>query len=424
MSPRSPIAVIVAATAAVIVAVCGLSLTRACRPVPEDDGPPHVTARPLQRRHQLNVAEGHCGERHDDADSKVRPGINRPADGGGVVVAIGASRRHERAPAARVQRASIGSRRGGGRCGRRGDRSEATAAPAGAVAVVGEAANDADAVLEEPWNVEEGAGDEDGGDRAPDVRLGGCATPETAPQRMADGQIATDRHGNRQPRAGQHEVVYDGPAVRRVKQFEGQSVVDEPFCRYEGVRQQAGAQQQVGHSQGLQPHVDRPLGGWTAAASGWSASAARTCCRRCRRSQLGDRPQSIAAEHNERQGVADQTEGADDRHQFVLDDVTDVRSVAVAATAAAAFFVAAEPDVVGASADRVIVRRFVDVGQRRCLLLKPMLHYQRIGVLKELRRRSIGDAWQPTNVAAHQKVHLRVDRVVVHVFKTKAVSPD
>ena len=80
-----------------------------------------------------------------------------------------------------------------------------------------------DAVLEESRHVEEEARDEDDADLGANASVSGGRRRGVMPgeqadvvERTADGHVATERHGDRDPRARQDEVVDDRRAVRLV----------------------------------------------------------------------------------------------------------------------------------------------------------------------------------------------------------------
>ena len=141
---------------------------------------------------QPNITECQHRQRYDDSHSEVRPNIRRrqrPA----AIHRAETQREHRMSGAVRSEAAVVR----------------------------------VDAVLEETREVKQEAQDED------DACFDASSTANSASsgtvrqqrdvlenaERMADGHIATERHGYCQPRAGQHEVVDDSRAVRLVQQL-------------------------------------------------------------------------------------------------------------------------------------------------------------------------------------------------------------
>ena len=113
----------------------------------------------------------------------------------------------------------------------------------------------ADVVPTEPGNVEEDAESVDGDDTPLRYR-----PPDQLPrsERVADGQVPTDGHRYRQPRAGHHECVDQCLAVRGVE--EGEVDADpEGIPLDEAVRDDGQAEERVGHGQRCQPDAGEPL---------------------------------------------------------------------------------------------------------------------------------------------------------------------
>ena len=112
-----------------------------------------------------------------------------------------------------------------------------------------------DVVPAEPGNVEEDAESVDGDDAPLRYRP---ADQLPRPERVADGQVPTDGHRDRQPRAGHHERVDQRLSVGGVE--EGEVDADpERIPLDEAVRDDGQAEERVGHGQGCQPDAGEPL---------------------------------------------------------------------------------------------------------------------------------------------------------------------